>query len=85
MSADGLAVALIDDWLGPDITDLLNFVPVDWSITASLTDYEIYMYTSRYNWLDNDCLENSERWPSVQSTVTLLSSCSTSGILREDW
>jgi hypothetical protein len=52
--------ALIDDWLGTGTADLLHFVPVDWSITASLSDYEIYLFTSRYNWLDRDNKENSQ-------------------------
>ena len=56
----GAPPALIDDWLGPNPPDLMHFVPVDWTITAALAHYEIYMFTSRYNWLDKDCLENGQ-------------------------
>ena len=52
------SIALIDDWMGSERNDLLHFVPVDWTITAVLSNYEIFMYTSRYNWLDKDCIEN---------------------------
>lgn len=55
-----LFLALIDDWLGSDGADLLHFVPIEWTVTLSLSDYEIYMFTSRYNWLDKDGFENSE-------------------------
>ena len=40
--------------------DLLHFVPVEWTIDVSLSEYEIYMFTSRYNWLDKDNVENGE-------------------------
>lgn len=54
------SLALLDDWLGSDDADLLNFVPLDWTITTALSDYEIFLFTSRYNWLDMDCLENGQ-------------------------
>ena len=44
--------ALIDDWLGNDPPDLLEFVPVDWNVGVDLSDYEIYLYTASYNWID---------------------------------
>lgn len=45
--------------MGVEPPDLLHFVPVDWTIDISLSQYEIYMFTTRYNWLDKDNAENS--------------------------
>ena len=59
MQANTLS-ALLDDWLGSDDSDLLYFIPLDWTITVAFSDYEIYLFTSRYNWLDRDCLENGQ-------------------------
>ena len=44
--------ALIDDWLGDNPPDLLEFVPVDWNIGIDIREYEIYLHTSPYNWID---------------------------------
>lgn len=44
--------ALLDDWVGTEPNDLLNFVPVDWTIDIDLAQYEIFLFTNRYNWLD---------------------------------
>lgn len=81
-----MILALVDDWLGKDKADLLHFVPIEWTITLSLLDYEIYMFTSRYNWLDKDGLENSEvvLTPGDQG-VTSLPLHSSTGILWEHW
>ena len=50
--------ALLDDWVGTEPNDLLNFVPVDWSIDVDLANYEIFLFTNRYNWLDLQDVEN---------------------------
>ena len=47
-----VCVALLDDWVGDEPNDLINFVPVDWTIDIDLTHYEIFLFTNRYNWLD---------------------------------
>lgn len=44
--------ALLDDWVASERNDLLNFVPVDWTVDIDLTHYEIFLFTNRYNWLD---------------------------------
>ena len=44
--------ALLDDWVGEEPNDLLSFVPVDWTINIDLSQYEIFLFTNRYNWLD---------------------------------
>lgn len=56
------SIALLDDWLGDDPADLLNFVPYDWRINIDLLDYEIFVFTNRYNWVDvsPDGKENGE-------------------------
>ena len=57
--------ALLDDWLGDDEADLLNFVPYDWRIHVDLLDYEIFLFTNRYNWIDiaPEGIENSQLPP----------------------
>ena len=54
--------ALLDDWLGDEEADLLNFVPYNWRINVDLLNYEIFLFTNRYNWVDiaPDGIENSE-------------------------
>lgn len=47
-----ILAALLDDWVGTEANDLLNFVPVDWTIDIDLAQYEIFLFTNRYNWLD---------------------------------
>lgn len=47
-----LVAALLDDWLGEDPADLLNFVPYNWRINIDLLNYEIFLFTNRYNWVD---------------------------------
>lgn len=44
--------ALVDDWVGAEPPDLLEFVPVDWNVGIDMSNYEIYLHTSRYNWID---------------------------------
>ena len=44
--------ALLDDWVGNEPNDLLDFVPVDWTIDIALKQYEIFLLVNRYNWLD---------------------------------
>ena len=44
--------ALIDDWLGNDPPDILEFIPVDWNVGIDMSNYEIYLHTSPYNWID---------------------------------
>lgn len=44
--------ALLDDWVGKEPNDLLDFVPVDWTIDIELTQYEIFLFTNLYNWVD---------------------------------
>lgn len=44
--------ALIDDWVGNDPPDLINFVPLNWNIGIDVHNYEIYLFTTRYNWVD---------------------------------
>lgn len=44
---------LLDDWVGSDILDILDFVPLEWHIGVDMSDYEIFLYTNRYNWIDN--------------------------------
>ena len=53
---------LLDDWLGNDPSDLLTFVPLEWNIGIELSNYEIYLFTNRYNWVDvaPKGVENSE-------------------------
>ena len=55
-------IALVDDWIGPDHPDLVEFVAVDWSIAVELSSYEVFVFTNRYNWVDNapDGRENSK-------------------------
>ena len=50
----------IDDWLGTDPPDLLEFVPIDWKIDVDMCDYEVYLHNKKYNWVDTspDGLEN---------------------------
>ena len=57
-----LFVDFLDDWVGTEPNDILNFVPIDWKICANLENYEIYFFTNRYNWIDEakDSLENCE-------------------------
>ena len=54
-------IGLLDDWVGNEPNDLVNFVPVDWSIDIALAHYEIFLFTNRYNWLDvlRDDMENA--------------------------
>ena len=47
-----MSTALLDDWVGDEPNDLLNFTPVNWTIGIDLTQYEIFLFTNRYNWLD---------------------------------
>ncbi len=54
-----LHVALLDDWVGTEPNDLVNFVPVDWTVDIDLTHYEIFLFTNRYNWLDLADVENT--------------------------
>ncbi len=42
----------MDDWVGEEANDLLSFTPVDWTIDIDLAQYEIFLFTNRYNWLD---------------------------------
>lgn len=44
--------ALIDDWLGSDPPDLIEFVPLDWRIEIDMNDYEVFLHCSPYNWID---------------------------------
>lgn len=57
-----VSLALLDDWFGNEPPDLLQFVPIDWRVGIDLTRYEIFLHTSRYNWLDLSKVnsENSE-------------------------
>ena len=50
----------IDDWLGTEPPDLLEFVPIDWKIDVDMCDYEVYLHNKKYNWVDTspDGLEN---------------------------
>lgn len=43
---------LLDDWIGNDTIDIVDFVPLDWKIGIDFCDYEIFLYTNRYNWID---------------------------------
>ncbi len=43
---------LLDDWVGNEPNDLLDFVAVDWKVGVELEQYEIFLMTNRYNWLD---------------------------------
>ena len=52
--------AFLDDWVGEDPSDLLHFYPIDWNIAINLRQYEIFLFTNRYNWVDIDGTENSE-------------------------
>ena len=45
-------LALLDDWVGNEPNDLVDFVPYDWTIDIHLIQYEIFLFTNRYNWLD---------------------------------
>lgn len=58
----GFSVDFLDDWVGTEPNDILNFVPIDWKIGADLENYEIYFFTNRYNWIDEgkDSLEDCE-------------------------
>lgn len=47
-----LLLALLDDWVGSEPNDLVNFVPYDWTIDIHLTQYEIFLFTNQCNWLD---------------------------------
>ena len=47
-----LGVALLDDWIGPDQSDLSEFVAVDWKIAIDLINFEVFVITNRYNWVD---------------------------------
>ena len=48
---------LLDDWVGNENPDLVSFVPLDWCIGVDMQDYEIYLFTNRYNWLDTSPTE----------------------------
>ena len=54
-------IALLDDWVGEEPNDLLDFVPINWTINVNLTQYEIFLFTNQYNWvdLDNGGIENT--------------------------
>ena len=52
--------AFLDDWVGDDPADLLHFYPIDWNIAIDLHQYEMFIFTNRYNWVDIDNTENSE-------------------------
>ena len=57
-----VTAALLDDWLGDEEADLLNFVPYNWRIHVDLLNYEIFLFTNRYNWVDiaPEGIENSQ-------------------------
>ena len=48
--------------MGDEHNDLLSFVPMDWAIDIDLSQYEIFLFTNRYNWLDliDGGVENSK-------------------------
>ena len=54
--------AFLDDWVGKDPSDLLHFYPIDWNIAINLHQYEMFIFTNRYNWVDIDNTENSESY-----------------------
>ena len=62
--------AFLDDWQGEEPSDLLHFVPIDWKVTINLCQYEIFLFTNRYNWVDVDATEYSENTP-TQNTFQL--------------
>ena len=69
-----LHVAFLDDWLGEELSDLLHFYPIDWKIAVNLCQYEIFLFTNRYNWVDIDGTENSENTPTlIRFSLTSLS------------
>ena len=49
---------LLDDWMKSDTIDILEFVPFHWNIGVDMSDYEIFLFTNRYNWIDTDEIEN---------------------------
>ena len=38
--------------MGEEPSDLLDQVPVDWTVSVDLEQYEIFLLANRYNWLD---------------------------------
>lgn len=49
---------LLDDWVQSDTIDILDFVPFQWHIGVEMSEYEIFLFTNRYNWIDTDEIEN---------------------------
>ncbi|XP_019853101.1 PREDICTED: uncharacterized protein KIAA1109-like isoform X3 [Amphimedon queenslandica] len=49
---------LLDDWVQSDTIDILDFVPFQWHIGVEMSEYEIFLFTNRYNWIDTDEVEN---------------------------
>ena len=45
-------IAFLDDWVSSEPADLLHFVPYDWTVDVELSQYEIYLFTNRFNWID---------------------------------
>lgn len=74
----------LDDWVGTETPDLIDFTPLDWSIGVDMQDYEIYLFTNRYNWLDisQGELENGKR----ESFLVNICSCfRTTCFLWQNW
>ena len=44
--------ALLRDWWGDDPSDFKFFVPIKWTVGFSVKNYEIFVPTNRYNWMD---------------------------------
>lgn len=82
LGSSPFSVDFLDDWVGTEQNDILNFVPIDWKIGADLDSYEIYFFTNRYNWIDEgkDSLEDCENLDQcciciLSSSVASSSSC----------
>ena len=61
-------------YIPEELSDLLHFYPIDWKIAVNLCQYEIFLFTNRYNWVDIDGTENSENTPTlIRFSLTSLS------------
>jgi hypothetical protein len=50
----------VDDWARSDSVDLVDFLPLNWNIGVDFENYEVYLFTNIYNWIDTspDSIEN---------------------------